>query len=190
MAGRGLDPERVVRVAGDIADAEGLAAVTVARVAAELGVRGPSIYNHVPGREGLERGVALEGIRGLTATLREAAVGRSGDEALLAAAHAYRDYARAHPGRYEAAQRAPSAGDEEALAAAQSAVEVLGGILRAWQLDDEHLVHAVRALRSGMHGFVDIERLGGFELPVSLDESYERVVRGLAAGLAPTRAAA
>ena len=53
--GAGLDPERVVDAAAAIADAEGLDAVTLARVAGGLGVRAPSLYNHVDGRGGLLR---------------------------------------------------------------------------------------------------------------------------------------
>ena len=61
-----------------IADAEGLDAVTLARVAGGLGVRAPSLYNHVDGRAGLLRALALRGVRELTAALRDAAVGRVG----------------------------------------------------------------------------------------------------------------
>jgi hypothetical protein len=34
-----------------------------------------------------------------------------------------------------------------------------------------------------MHGFVDLERMGGFGIDLSLDESYQLMVRGLIAGL-------
>jgi AcrR family transcriptional regulator len=41
-----LTRQRIVAVAGRLVDAEGLAAVSVRRLATELGVRGPSLYNH------------------------------------------------------------------------------------------------------------------------------------------------
>jgi AcrR family transcriptional regulator len=183
MPRRGLGPAAVLAAAGEIADAEGLAAVTVARVAAALGVRGPSLYNHVDGHAGLMRGVALGANRELTVALRAAAVGRAGADALLAAAHAYRTFARAHPGRYDAMQRAPSAEDDERSAAAAETIDVLGAILRGWGLEGADRIHAIRALRSALHGFVDLERAGGFALAVDLDESFDRLVRGFAAGL-------
>ena len=34
------------------------------------------------------------------------------------------------------------------------------------------LVHAVRAIRSALHGFVDNERRGGFGMPLDIDESF------------------
>jgi AcrR family transcriptional regulator len=41
-----LTRERIVAAAAALVDAEGLEAVSVRRLAAELGVRGPSLYNH------------------------------------------------------------------------------------------------------------------------------------------------
>ena len=48
-----LDRTRIVRAALRVADAEGLAAVTMRRVATELGTGAMSLYRHVPGKEAL-----------------------------------------------------------------------------------------------------------------------------------------
>jgi AcrR family transcriptional regulator len=183
----GLDRARVVDVAAGIADAEGLDAVTLARVAGELGVRSPSLYNHVDGRADLLRAIAVLSVRELTAALREATVGRSGAEALAAAAHAYRAYARAHPGRYAATLAAPTRGDEEHRAAAGEAVDVMLAVLRAWDLGGDDAVHAVRAFRSAIHGFVAIEAADGFGMAVDVEVSFERLVATIAGGLGEPR---
>jgi AcrR family transcriptional regulator len=180
---RGLDRAAVVELATAIADREGLHAVTLARVAAEAGVRPPSLYNHVDGHEGLLRAVALRGVHELGAALQAAAVGLAGADALHAAAHAYREYAHAHPGRYAAAMRAPAPDDAELGAAGAEVVETLARLLRAWTLPEAQMVHAVRSVRAALHGFVALEASGGFALPVPLDESFERMVDALAAGL-------
>jgi AcrR family transcriptional regulator len=187
MARAGLDSERVADAAARIADAEGLGAVTLARVAEGLGVRPPSLYNHVKGRDGLLRALALRGVRELTAALRDAAVGRSGAEALIATAHAYRAYARAHPGLYAATVAAPARDDPEHLAAAGETVDVVFAVLRGWNLQGDDAVHAARAFRSAVHGFVALEAAGGFGIPVDLDDSFERLVATLAGGLATGR---
>ena len=186
MPRMGLDTERVVGAAAAIADADGLDAVTLARVADELGVRAPSLYNHVDGRPGLLRAVALLALRELTDALREAAVGRSGDDALAATARAYRDYAREHPGRYAATVRAPGSEDPEQGAAAKETYEVVAAVLRSWNLTGDEAIHAARTFRSAVHGFVVLEAAGGFGIPLDLDESFERLVATLAAGLGAT----
>jgi AcrR family transcriptional regulator len=183
MPRAGLSTASVVAAAAGIADAEGLDALTLARLAATVGVRTPSLYNHVGSLDDVRRRVALVAVRELAETMRDAAIGRAGEDALIAVAAAYRDYARRHPGRYAAMQRAPAAGDDELTAAAGAAVEVLLAILRGYGLEGDDAIHAARGVRSALHGFVALEAGGGFGLPVDLDESFERMVATLARGL-------
>jgi AcrR family transcriptional regulator len=189
MPRAGLSPAAVVAAAAGLADAQGLDAVTLAAVAGALGVRTPSLYNHVGGLDDVRRGIALTAVRELGDALRDAAVGRAGDDALTAQARAYRAYAREHPGRYAATQRAP-AGDDPTLAAAGArAVDALLAVLRGYGLDGDDAIHAARAVRSALHGFVALEAGGGFGIPVDLDESFDRMVAALARGLRDRRGA-
>jgi len=183
MPRAGLSTAAVVAAAAEIADAEGLDRLTLARVAAAAGVRTPSLYNHVESLDDVRRRVALLALRDLAEALRDAAVGRAGDDALAATADAYRAYARRHPGRYAATQRAPAEGDEAMRAAATGAVDVVLAILRGYGLEGDDAIHAARGVRSALHGFVALEAGGGFGIPVDLDESYARMVRALARGL-------
>lgn len=169
--------------AARIADTDGLAAVTLARVAEALGVRAPSLYNHVDGLPGMLRMLTLLSLGELTDAIRDAAVGRSGAEALGAVAHAYRAYAQEHPGRYASTIRAPTPDDPELVAAGMRAVEVIVAVLGAWGFTGDEVLHRVRIVRSALHGFASIEAEGGFGLPLSLDESFELMVQTLVAGL-------
>jgi len=180
---RGLDRARVVAAAADIADADGLEAVTLARVAHALGVRSPSLYNHVAGRDGLLRALAAQSTRELAAAMRRAATGRAGADAVAAVAAAQRGYALAHPGRYATTVAAPAAGDAEHEAAAADAVDVIVAVLGGSGLEGDDLLHGVRALRSAVHGFVALEAAGGFARPLDRDTSFRRLVDALARGL-------
>jgi AcrR family transcriptional regulator len=190
MPRAGLTTASVVTTAAGIADAEGLEGLTLARLAAAAGVRTPSLYNHVGSLDDVRRRVALMALRELADALRDAAVGRAGDDALAAMADAYRAYARRHPGRYAATQRAPAEGDDEMRAAAAGAVDVVLAILRGYGLEGDDAIHAARAVRSALHGFVALEAGGGFGIPVDLDESFARMVAALARGLRDGRPAA
>jgi len=44
-------------------------------------------------------------------------------------------------------------------------------------------IHAARAVRSALHGFVSLEAAGGFGLSEDVDESYARLVGLLDRGL-------
>ena len=52
-----LSSNRIVTTARDLADREGLDAVTLRRLAAELGVHVTSLYNHVPTRDAIVDGI-------------------------------------------------------------------------------------------------------------------------------------
>ena len=178
-----LSPDRVVAEAAALADERGIQALSLAPLAERLGVRVPSLYKHVGGLDDLHRRLALAGLRDLAEKLGAATVGRSGRDALLACATAWRAYAKAHPGRYGAIQRAPDPDDTELLAAATRLTELVFAILRGYGLDEEQTVHATRAVRSALHGFVTLEAAGGFGLPQGVDDSYARRVALLDSGL-------
>src|SRR5262249_6113108 len=107
----GIDRAQVVAAAAAIADAQGLEELTLAQVAARLGVRLPSLYNHVDGLPGLRRELALCGARQLYERMSRAAIGKAEDEAMLALGQAYRSYIKEHPGLYAATVRAPAPDD-------------------------------------------------------------------------------
>ena len=105
MARAGLDTASVVDAAARLADADGLESLTLAQLAAQLGVRGPSLYSHVASLADVRLRLGERGARELAAAMGRAAAGRAGRDALLAVADAYRSYAHAHPGTYAAMQR-------------------------------------------------------------------------------------
>jgi AcrR family transcriptional regulator len=186
MARAGLSTEAVVAAAAALADREGLEAVTLARLAADAGVRPPSLYAHIDGLDDVRRRLAMCGAHELAAALREAATGRSGGDALRAFAAAHRDHARCHPGTYLAAQRAPAKGDAEARAVANEAVDVLRAVLAGYGLEGDDAIHAARAVRAALHGFAMLEAGGGFGIKLDVDESFARLVELLDRGLLMT----
>lgn len=44
--------------------------------------------------------------------------------------------------------------------------------MREYDLSHDTVLHLVRGLRSILHGFTSIEQMGGFGLPLDLDQSF------------------
>jgi len=176
----GLNEALVVEEAGRLADEVGLPKLTLAALASRLGVRQPSLYKHVLGLEGLQRSIALRAKAELADVLRQAATGRARGDAIVAMSHAYRAWAKEHPGQYAAVQRAPAPGDREDESVSNKVVSVAFDVMAGYRLHDDDAVDAVRALRAALHGFVALETGGGFALPVDIDRSFDRMVNGLA----------
>lgn len=180
MPRAGLTTLRVVQEAEDVADEVGLTNLTLAAVAARLGVRLPSLYNHVDGMDALQRLVAIRAKTELADVLGRAAVGKAGTAALAAMFVACRSWATRHPGRYEATVPAPPPDDAEHIAAANSVVGVAFDVLAGYQLEGDDAVDAVRALWATLHGFITLEQAGGFRLPADIDRSFDRLIAALA----------
>ncbi|MDE0654306.1 MAG: WHG domain-containing protein [bacterium] len=180
---RPLDREQVISAAARIADAEGLDKLTLTRVAGMLGVRQPALYRHVGGFDDLLRSLSLRGREILAQRLTDAAVGLSGDDAVAAVGHAWRQMVRDHPGIYAATDRYPCAGDGELEAAVERVLAVLGQALRGYDLSDVDRVHAARTLRSAFHGFSHLESGDGHPLPHDPEDTFGHLVELLCAGV-------
>ena len=188
MPRAGLTPDLVVAEAGLLADRDGLDALTLASLAAQFGVRSPSLYKHVGGLPDLHRRLAVQGLRELQAAMaRGPGSAASASVRLHHLGHAYRRFARERPGLYAATLRAPAADEPDVARAADDLTAFVLGLLAAFGLPRTDLVHAARSVRSALHGFVALEAIGGFGLPQSVDESFERLLDDLEAALRSRR---
>jgi AcrR family transcriptional regulator len=177
----------VVEEAEQMADEVGLSHLTLAALAQRLGVRQPSLYKHIDSMAGLQRSISVRAKIELTDILARAAVGRSRSAAIESMSRSYRSWALAHPGRYQAAQRAPDPADEDDMTASAAIVAICADVLVGYELRGDDAIDAIRALRSALHGFVMLETAGGFGLPVDIDRSFDRLVRGLTTAFAGWR---
>ncbi|MEU4676397.1 WHG domain-containing protein [Micromonospora sp. NPDC023737] len=183
MPRAGLNQQIVVREAARLVDEVGREQLTLAAVAARLGVALPSLYKHVRGADALAQKLSAFATAELAEELMTAAVGRAGADALHAVAAAYRSYARRHPGRYPATQQVPDPADPDHVAAGERAVGAVYAVLHGYGITGDAAVDAARTLRSALHGFVSLEVAGGFGLPRDLDRSYDEMVGSLDAAL-------
>ena len=179
----GIDRDAVIRAAAKIADDNGWDALTLASVAKKLRIRSPSLYNHVGGLEGLRRELKILALRDLNEALSRATIGKSRDEAVRALADAYRAFVKRHRGTYAATMVAAPKNDRALEAAATNIVETILSVLSGYGLDRREGIHAIRALRSTVHGFAALEIAGGFGIPIDVDKSFDWLVSALLKGL-------
>lgn len=178
----GLDTEAVVQAAAELVDREGAAALTMSRLAEQLGIRTPSLYNHVDGLPGLHRALALRGLQALNEQLTRAVIGKMGPLAVMSLADALRGFIKEHPGLYAATVESVyllSVPDQELQAESHRILDIILAVMASYTLTGEDALHAVRGLRSVVHGFTTLEISGGFGMPLDIDESFRRLVQML-----------
>jgi AcrR family transcriptional regulator len=157
-----LTRDRVLAVAADLADLHGLRTVTLSAVAREVGVRTPSLYSHVRGSDDLRAGLAALALGELADRGDRALAGRSGRDALVALANVHRDYAREHPGRFEAAGALDVPLTPELETAATRVADLSVAVLRGYPVPKKDQVHAVRLVAGLLRGFIELEAGGAF----------------------------
>lgn len=186
MARRGLDIETIIATAANIADHEGIEAVTMAALSEKLGVRSPSLYNHINGLDGIRRLLALRGLKELGNTLSRAAAANADiktEEPMLELAKAYILFARKHPGLYELTLHAPDEEEGEYADAGNRIIELLMNVLKPYELEQDEIIHSIRGFRSMLHGFSALERKGGFGMPLEVEESLSFAIKAFLNGL-------
>ncbi|MEV0535452.1 TetR/AcrR family transcriptional regulator [Kitasatospora sp. NPDC050463] len=93
----------IIRIARELAEAEGWEAVTTRRLAERIEYSQPVLYSHFAGKDAIVAAVALEGFAELAADLRAATREEAGPvEAFRAVAGRYLAFAAANPALYDA----------------------------------------------------------------------------------------
>lgn len=181
-----LDRNMVVQAAVDLLNAEGVSALSLSRLADELGIKTPSLYNHVNGLDGLQQELEVMNARLLADRFSEAAIGKSGPELFMEVSQAFREYVKGYPGLYMSTLRSSSkqqVQDENLQREEERMMKVGLAVMASLGLQGEDAIHGLRAFRSMVHGFATLEIAGGFGLPQDCDESFRRLVSALVAGL-------
>jgi AcrR family transcriptional regulator len=159
----------IAAAARALLDEEGPDALTMRRLADRLGIRAPSLYKHVSGKEELEAAVISAGFAEFAEAVKAAVAGS--DDQLGALAVAYRRFGIDRPHLYRLMTERPLRRDllepgVEARAA-RPLLEATGG--------DEALARAVWAFA---HGMTILELDGRFPPEADLDAAWREGLRG------------
>lgn len=187
MARARLTAAVVTEAGADLVDEVGFAQLSMGLLAERLGVKTPSLYKHVTSQADLAHRIAVLAMGELADAIRDATQGRAGRDALVAGARAMRTFVTQHPGRYAAGNAARLTGPDDPLhGAVERVFASWTAMLRGYHLAPADEIHAMRMLRSMLHGFATLEAEGGFQVDASTDESFTWILDFLDHGLRAT----
>jgi AcrR family transcriptional regulator len=174
--------DAILSAARSLLEEGGLDAVTMAAVGDRVGVRGPSLYKHVPNRAALIRAIAEAVTEDLARALRLAVAGDDPRADLRRATRAYRVFVRANPNGYGLlfGHLAPELQPDPASVAetGRPLVEAMARLV-----GPEQALPAARTVAAWAHGFVSMELAGAFRLGGDLDVAYEAGIATILAGV-------
>ncbi|HYX34107.1 MAG TPA: WHG domain-containing protein [Oligoflexus sp.] len=169
-----LTTEKIVQKATDIINKNGISTFTMSAVAEALRVTSPHLYKHISGLEPLLDGVTHAAFGHLKQVTIDAAIGKSGIEALIAIARVYREFGRNFPGEFACAARHSNPKDAETAKLRADIIQIYATIFGG-KPDDDALIHKIRVYRSLIFGFVTLEVQGAFGDSRSIDESFAMI---------------
>jgi AcrR family transcriptional regulator len=159
----------------------------MSQLAERVGVRTPSLYNHIINQEDLNRRIAALALVEAADAISAGIQGHTGRDALAAAARAFRTFVLTHPGRYAATIGVDPVGPDDLIAVAGARlVDSLTAVLQPYGIGPHDMEHALRALRSFFHGFATLEAAHGFQWPIDIEDSYEWLIALVDRGLRST----
>lgn len=176
MNKKGLSGEEITRAASQMISEVGYANFSLRDLAARLGVRPSSLYNHVNGIGDINVAVALDAAGQMNRRLAEAVEDLPREKAFLHGLAEYRAFAAENPELYKALYRLSGANEDNAgliRSAALYSIEPLRKVVKAFELEELEMIHFMRYLRSVLYGFLTLTT-EGFLLwgGVPRDESY------------------
>ncbi|WP_026695098.1 TetR/AcrR family transcriptional regulator [Peribacillus kribbensis] len=183
MPKRLADKDGIVKEALAIAKEKGMDAISLGEIAKRIGIKTPSLYNHIAGINGLKKELAVLGLTEFKNCLLQAVIGKSGDEAIYSLSAAYLSFVRTQPQLYEATMGYTDFSDDAIKAPSEAILSIMYSVLGAYHLSEEHKVHAIRGLRSLLHGFAYLELKHQFQMNTDLEESREHIIRYYLEGL-------
>ncbi|MCH8179990.1 MAG: TetR/AcrR family transcriptional regulator [Proteobacteria bacterium] len=179
---RKLSHEAIVEAALAHIEAQGLEALSMRTLAAELGVAPNALYRYFPSKTELAFALADAAGHLLLAALRQAAAGLSMLDAVRATARTYLHFARTRPALYAIKMGHCKSGDNEPPSHAEVwdfVLSLTAGLATPWDREDLAL-----SLWASLHGLVELDRadmLGGRDAQATLDVMLDVMLAGLAA---------
>lgn len=180
MPRQGLTKEAIVEESIALIEEKGAEEFSLRGLAARLGIKTASLYNHISGADDLMTAIGLRAIGMLQKTLEDISGGLEGDKAIFEMTIAYRSFAKEHPEVYKTLLMIPKTGVAQLHSARTDFLEPFVKVIKTYHLNKNDEIDFIRHWRSAIHGFVILEESRYLQNPnVSADTSYEHMTRSL-----------
>lgn len=176
-----------------ILEAEGPQAVSMRRVAKEVGITAMAIYHHFPSREALLNAVVDSEFEQLVKFIGQLNEKQSFEAAMIHIMDGYIDYALAHPRIFDYVFSMPRPGarqfPDDFRARRSPTLNITADIVSSWmklgKLKRDDQWEIAMEIWAHIHGYLTLWRAGRFHLPEDefrklVHRSFRRLVYGLA----------
>ncbi|MDR0846350.1 MAG: TetR/AcrR family transcriptional regulator [Lactobacillales bacterium] len=167
---RKLTYDEIIQTATELVEEKGMENLSVHEISSRLGVKTPSLYNHVKGMDDIRSGVKKFVLKFVAQGMNEAAAGKDSYEAVCDIAIKYRLLAKEHLMLFKVMNGDPKHENIEHLAV------LFKQILEPLNLKNEDEVTFIRLYYASIKGFCELD--GHYHIDeVSPDYSYDELIK-------------
>lgn len=174
--------ERIMEVTVIVANKKGLFQVTLNDVSNALGIKTPSLYNHVSGIHDLYVHLSIYALKQYTETLTNSAIGLAKRDALEAIANASYEFSVNHPVLLNAIENPMLLDNELINQSKEHIVHFILKILKPYGFNPSKSIHITRSLRSYLYGFSMLSSQSLFQMNEDYHESFKLGLNALLDG--------
>lgn len=178
-----VDKPLVIREAAHMANETGIENLSLKTLAVRLGVKSPSLYNHIDGLDDLKRQVMLYGWKEMEDRLIQAIIGLTGYDAIRSMCHAFHEYATENQGIFSAMLWYNQHENKQTLEATSKMSSVFFKIARSLNISQENCCHLIRMFRGFLEGFALLENHHAFGNTEPIEDSFDLSVDILIEGM-------
>ena len=179
----GLTHEKVIENAANLANKKGLSYVTISSLAEFLGVKKPSLYNHIKSQEDIYEGIMIYGWKNGVQPIAENLHENNPQKALKKYARAFYKYALDNPGIFEAMLWYNKYKSPELIEASEKIYDFFFTQTDKMNIARESANHLLRTFRAFLEGFLLLVIHNSFGNPISIEESFELSLDVLIGGM-------
>lgn len=170
---RKISNEIIIEAAIDIAKEKGLYNITLNDIAKHLGVKSPSLYNHITGIQDLYVELGIYSVNRLLKKLTNAIVGLSKREAIEAMTNAYFHFFVENRVLIDAIENPFVIENVKLNEKKEQIVNIIMAILSKYNRYEIENIHIVRTIRSYLFGFIKLEMNGLFQMKLETQDSFD-----------------
>ena len=183
MAKANIDKETIINKAVELVNSVGIDKVTLKMLAENLGIKSPSLYNHIEGIDDLKKQLMIYGWKQAEQRITLAVIGVSGYDAIRAMFYAFYDYVIENPGVFNVMFWYNKFQSEEMEMATAQLLTIIFKITSSLNIPDDYCFHLIRTFRGFLEGYFLLVNNGSFGHPLPIFESFEISIEVLIAGI-------
>lgn len=179
----GMDKDIIISKAVELVNKVGIEHITLKMLADNLGVKSPSLYNHINGLDDLKEQLMIYGWKQTEQRILHTVIGMSGYDAIRAMCYAFYDYATENPGVFDVMLWYNKFQSDEMEMATSELLSIIFKITKSLNLPDDYCFHLIRTFRGFLEGFFLLVNNGSFGHALPIMTSFDISINILIAGI-------